>query len=337
MVKIKFTETAYENMLIHMLQFGNKSLKKTNEVMGLIYGARSGDTLTIKKIIPIKHGPDCEKAFTEPDYVTFSEVDAKILKEESLESFGFYTSHPKMGFYLSQNEIKNLVYFMHEKKNAYAVAVIGDHAQMDQPDNYGFKVYQLKDASHGMSSDFFEIAIEIEPPAEMNIYKKTKFLIEQAQKRQPYIEEQGVQLKADDNLWDSGFGDTETPEQKAMKKVQPILDVLKSEVPNVGESFLVAALNAYNEFIDNIAQFIGKPFNDTSSDLIALRESYDYGMGNVQAWFAATFKKHAEKAIEEYQRTYTTTNEGQAESLKAIKAVLINQLKEYEKILKTFS
>ena len=140
MVTVKITQTAYETLLIHLLQYGNKSLKKTNEVMGLLFGVRSGEIVEIRKIVPIKHGPDCEKAFTETDLITFGELEKKIMQENvGLEPYGFYTSHPKMGFYLSQNEIKNLVYFIQEKKNSNAIAIIGDHLQLEQANNFGIK------------------------------------------------------------------------------------------------------------------------------------------------------------------------------------------------------
>jgi proteasome lid subunit RPN8/RPN11 len=327
-INIKIDQSTYEEILIHILQFGNKSLKKTQEVLGLIFGIRSGDSVEIKKSIPIKHGSGCEKTFTETDFVNFSEIETKVLQEsEGLEVYGYYTSHPKMGYYLSQNDIKNLLYFIEEKKNDYAIALIGDHAQLENDGDTGLKGFYLNNPEKGQNSDFSEINVEIQKPSGFDLIYRTKYLIEQAQRRQPYVEEQGAQLEASDSIWDS-FADTESEEDVVLKKISPMLDTLKPDIPNVNESFIKASLLSFNEFTDNLTQFVSKTSNDQNDDLIAMRENIDFGMGNVINWFEKTFAKHAEKIIGEYKRTFDMVQDSHDLYLKTYKQMLINSINE---------
>lgn len=327
MPTIQLTQSAYEQILIHMLQYGNKSLRKSEEAMGLIYGIRAGENIEIRKTIPVKHGSTCEKPFTETDFIAFNEIDQKVLPD-GLECFGYYSTHPKTGFYLSQNEIKNLLYFVNEKKNPYAIAVIGDHNQLEEKDNPGLKVFRLKDASKGTASDFEILSLKIESPKGLSLFKTTKMLIEQGQKHQPYVEEQGSQLKADDSLWDS-MGDTETPEEKMKKKLQPTISALQQDIPNVEQSFIASALQTYNSFLEDLTQFAAKTLNDPGNDAVNMRLAIEDGLRNIIKWFKATLITQNGRVFEDYQRTIQTIQEGQQEAEKALKLVLIQLLNEY--------
>ncbi len=299
--------------------------------MGLLYGVRSGDTIEIRKAVPIKHGSSCEKPFNETDYVVFSETDDKIIPE-GLEPCGFYTTHPKMGFYLSQSEIKNLLYFIQEKNIPEAIAIIGDHAQLEEADNTGFQVFHLNDPAKGTSSDFETLELQIAPPEGLSIFKTTKLLIEQAQKHSPYVEEKGTQLKADDSIWDS-MSENESPEEKVWKKLQPIMDALQPEISNLDQSFINSGLISYNTFVEEIAQFVAKALNDPTNDIINMRIAIEDGLRNVTKWFKQTLIAQGQKVHEDYQRTIEMVQEGDQAIEQAFKKVLINQLQIYQKLL----
>jgi proteasome lid subunit RPN8/RPN11 len=329
MVNVKIIQAAYEQLLIHILQYGNKNLRKSEEVMGLCYGVRSGDSIEIQKIVPIKHGSDCEKAFGETDFVAFNEVDEKVT-QEGLESCGYYITHPKMGFYLSQNEIKNLLYFINEKNIPYAIAIIGDHNQLEEPENYGIQAFQLVDPSKGIGSDFEKVELEITPPEGFSIFKTTKFLIEQAQRHTPYVEEKGVQLQADSSIWDT-MSETETPEEKARKKLQPMVDVLQNEVSNLDQSFLQSSLTAYNTFIDEMVQIITKSLNDPTNDLVTMRIAIEDGLRNISKWFKQTLINQGQKVYEDFERTIQMVDDGNKSTDLAFKKVLISLLQKYQR------
>jgi proteasome lid subunit RPN8/RPN11 len=331
MTKILLSQTAYEQLLIHMLQFASKNLKKSDEVMGLLYGVRSGESIEIRKTVPIKHGPSCEKPFTETDFVAFNESDKKIIPE-GFEPLGFYSTHPKMGFYLSQNEIRNLIYFIQERKIPYAICLVGDHLKLDEKDNYGWQANCLKDPAKGTSSDSISLSIEIEKLKDMSLFKTTKYLIEQAQKRQPYVEEQGSQLSVDDSVWDA-FGDGESEGEKVRKKIAPILDIMRPEIGNIDQSFISGGIKAFNTFLDEISQFTGKTFNDPSNDLVAMRSSIEDGLKNVVDWFKTTLKMQSNKIQQDFARTLTTIDEGQQSNVNAMKILLINQLRTYQQLI----
>jgi proteasome lid subunit RPN8/RPN11 len=328
MVNVLITQPAYEQILIHMLQYGNKNSRKIQEVFGVLYGIRSGENITIQKAVPVKHGPDCEKAFTETDMITLGELDQKNT-QEGLEVFGYYSSHPKMGFYLSQNEIKNLAYFIQEKKNPAAVALICDHAPLEEKDHMGIQAFNLKNPDKGANSDFQQIPVEIQAPQGMHIFKTLKMLIERSQERKPFVEEQGSQIAADDSLWDS-FGDSESPEDKEKAKLRPMLEALKADISNVESSFIAGALEAYNKFLNDLADFVPKVMNDPSTDIVNMRINMEDGFRNLLTWFKQSLISQGDRIQAEYARTIQMVQDGHDESTKTIKRLLIALRDQYK-------
>jgi proteasome lid subunit RPN8/RPN11 len=300
--------------------FGNKNLRKVQEVFGLLYGSRSGEIISIQQVIPVKHGLDCEKAFTETDLIAFGEIEKNQIKE-GLESFGFYISHPKVGFYLSQNEIKNLNYFIQEKKNPYAIALVGDHMELEKVNNLGIQAFHLKNPEKGTNSDFEAMELEIEPPQRMALFKTVRSLIEKSQSKKPFIEEQGTQLAADESIWD--FSDSDRPEDKEKAKIQPLLDVLKPDISNIEESFISGAFTAYNQFLNQVAEFIMKTQNDPATDLVDMRIAIEDGMRNLIVWFKKSLIDQGSRIDNEYARTIQMVKESQVNSEKALKTILI--------------
>lgn len=320
MVKVFISQAVYEEILIHILMFGNKNLRKVQEVFGLLFGSRSGDTISIQQIIPVKHGSDCEKAFTETDLISFAEIEKKQI-HEGLEAFGYYISHPKVGFYLSQNEIKNLTYFIQEKKNPYAIALVGDHMELEKPESMGLQAFRLKNPERGVASDFEKMELDIESPKGMNLFKTVRTIIEKSQSKKPFIEEQGTQLAADDSIWD--FAESDNPEEKEKAKIKPLIDVLKPEIENVENSFVGGAFTAYNQFLNQIADFILKTQNDPATDLVDMRIAIEDGMRNLIAWFKKTLIDQGVRVDNEYARTIQMVKDSQDESEKTIKTLLI--------------
>ncbi len=319
-MKILVEAPAYERLLVHMLQYGSKELKNSEPVLGLIYGIKAGDTITIKESIPVKHGEVCNRELTETDKVNFTEID-KQYEEQGLQPFGFYLSHPKMGYYLSQTEMKNLVYFHKEKGQENAFAIIGDHAQMENDGDLGIQAMKLENPDKGTHSDFTKIDTVVQDPQDLSLFRKTKQLIEQGQKHKPYIEEQGAQLQADDDIW-GAFDDEDDLNQKAQEDLAPIIESLANDVENVKDTFLKSLLYEIHSFTEDTLNEVKQPFDNPTSDLLHLRESLEKGIENVQDWFDENMKIYSQKIMKEYQRTFKMVEKAHTKNLYVISELL---------------
>ena len=179
---------AYQKMLLHVLRFGSMSLEKKiwKEIMGLCVGKIENDQVIIYDALPMTHGKKVEVEFSETDYANV-ETFQTDLAEKCFFIVGWYHSHPGMGPFLSEVDKKNHFYW--QNVNAKAVAIVWDHTLLEE--GLGFEVFRLNDMSLGVQSDFHAVKFEVQPPDSMDFFKDLVQLVEDVQKGDPILKEEG--------------------------------------------------------------------------------------------------------------------------------------------------
>ena len=163
-----------------MLQFGNKNLKKSEEIMGLLYGFDLGIQLKFVRRSRSNTVRVVKNPSTKPIMLySVKQMIKSFPKVWNLVAFILHIR--KWDFISSQSEIKDLLYFIQEKNIPEAIAIIGDHAQLEEADNTGFQVFHLNDPAKGTSVFRKTLELQIAPPEGLSIFKTTKLLIKQAE------------------------------------------------------------------------------------------------------------------------------------------------------------
>lgn len=184
---------AFRNIVIHTAQFAHFDLKVKNwkEVYGFLVGYIDEDTkwTHITNAIPITHGTHYGVEFKKEHYVLSAYLN--LMCAENDEFFvGWYHSHPGLNLFLSQTDIVN--HLAYQIVNPKAIALVFDHTKIisNEPP---LSIFQLDDASLGLSSDYHEIEYYIggiKKDSEITQIKELYYEIETAviQKKLPPIE-----------------------------------------------------------------------------------------------------------------------------------------------------
>ncbi|MFW9895149.1 MAG: hypothetical protein ACFFD7_05025, partial [Candidatus Thorarchaeota archaeon] len=185
MSKINIESHAYIRMFSHVLRFGNEALEESLEVMGLCIGNYDEvkDKFNLINVIPYQHGIKVSTGFTKEDIEFFSNLN-KEYQDKDLKIIGWYLSRPGWGLDFTDITIQNHRFFQTEK-NPQNFIIIFDHSRMGTENDFGFKIYSLRDFKK--SNDYIEMQYDINIPDNLNFFKWVQKFVEDSQKQSPVI------------------------------------------------------------------------------------------------------------------------------------------------------
>jgi hypothetical protein len=310
--RVFLTADAYLEMLGHVLEYGNMGLKQTYDVLGICLGKIDGDKLIVSKSIPVKHGPSVDRPFTEVDLIAINE---NIQTTNDLRKVGWYRSHGKMGYYMSQSDKKNQLVFQ-TPEFPQGVFLTFDFEKISEEDPLGVKAFRLDNITKGVSAIPIDLPLEVEMPG-MTVYKYLNKYICNLQKKEPTVKETGTQLDTSEDLFSGGFGEE--------KKISEDLLKLKEFLSNISKN---GESSFFTDFISKVATFqeeMGKLARDSgfnNENIVNLKESIDDGLRNVNIWIKEKMEEAIEKNKGQLQSTITELGKSYTDELTELKKAL---------------
>ncbi|MHA2393718.1 MAG: hypothetical protein ACXAEX_17415 [Promethearchaeota archaeon] len=285
---------AYYKMLLHVLRFGSKYLEHSNlkEVMGILIGHLEGEgeikDVIIEDVVPVSHGGTIEVKFSVEQLGAFGEIDLKIFEQYGdlgWFSVGWYHSHPGLGFFFSETDKYNQIFW---QKSPSGLGIVFDHTALDKPEDLGFRVFRLDetdldDPSVAMKSDYHEVKATVEPPKSVDFYLKIMGLINKVHTGIPQI----LELNETIDL----FGDVFIPEEEHIASTIPeigseeLLSSLKNGMENFLELSIKPLLNLLNSWSKTTIHRISINNSQMRNNLKELKEKLSNEIINLQKSF----------------------------------------------------
>lgn len=202
--KIKIEPDAYAKALIHVLRFASDALHEASwvEVYGWLVGKIETEgeekIVHVYDAVPIHHGKDIEVTWDAAAYVRAAEFDEKLFQKsqdpenkdmEGMFIVGWYHSHPKLDFFLSNTDIQNHIGF--QGPNPQSIAIVFDHSKIVPYKNLGFKIFRLDEAN--MDSKYHEVDFNKEDFTRevLGVIYLMQGIVENFQRKEIYAPEYG--------------------------------------------------------------------------------------------------------------------------------------------------
>lgn len=247
---VKILPGAYQKMLMHVLRFGSLGLPKDQwrECYGMCVGYFDNQQITISDALPTTHGSDIGVEFVEENYIFMTEFQDQLdkineeIEEQNKKLFivGWYHSHPGMERFLSSVDVRNQISYQ-PPQFPFGVAIVFDNTCVFQEDpntgqlDLGFKIFRLDDpASTEINIPFSEVTFErelLEQPSLIELLKNEMNMVENIQKRVPFIKEYqetpsifgNFEIPNTEELSEAGTGIT--PEDRAEITILPLAEL----------------------------------------------------------------------------------------------------------------
>lgn len=290
--KLIIKYSAYMTMISHVLRFGNDGLENSVEVLGVCMGeiAKNGNDLICHEVVPINHGSGIDVGFNEQDYIAFASIDEEY-GNKGWFAIGWYHSHPKLGVFFSDTDIKNHLFWQKEQ-TPMSFGIVFDHALMGKDDSLGFMTFRLDDFRLGPASDFHEIVVEVEPPNSLDFYKQVKRLVEDSQKKNPEIQKElneMVELQ-EIPLPEEGL----IIDEKAESPFKSTIVGFNKGTQEFSEVFLSTLQTQLSMWTKDITTGTSKGSSLMANAASTMQEAIAVGMKKVRNWFERTLESQAE-------------------------------------------
>ena len=176
---------AFRNMLTHVLRFGNDTLEKSIEVMGICLGDYNTveSVVNIYNAVPIMHGLPVSVGFSKKELELFQQVREKYEVGETIV-VGWYISRPSWGLDFTEVTIGNHKFFQNENF-PNGICIVFDHSLMGKDGNLGFEVFRLDDYSK--TEKYHTVPFEVEIPNSLEYFKWVQKFSEDFQKKNPIL------------------------------------------------------------------------------------------------------------------------------------------------------
>lgn len=286
---VRIRPNAYYKIILHVLRFGNKARNHSQciEVMGVLIGhLQDGDDkkfkdVIIEDVVPISHGSSVEVEFSINDYIFFEKANNMYL-EKNWFMVGWYHSHPDLfqhQIFFSPTDVKNQFGWQNEL-NPSGIALVFDHAYIDDPNDPGFRAIRLTNPTNNRDSSIHQVKTIIEPPDNLDYYFNIVDLINCVHTKEPPITEENETADI--------FGDVSVPELTQLQFKQPLIDHRKIvESFQIGvANFLDLSLTPLIDFLNSISTNISEDIENNnieiSTNLNQLKEQINTGIDSVQ-------------------------------------------------------
>jgi uncharacterized protein (UPF0335 family) len=179
-----------------------------------------------------------------------------MYSEKNWFMVGWYHSHPNLfqhKIFFSPTDVKNQSGWQHEL-NPSGIALVFDHAYLDNPDDQGFRAIRLTNPSNNKDSSFHQVTAIVEPPDSFEYYFKIVELINCIHTKEPPITEENETADI--------FGDVKVPELNQLQFKQPEIDQRK-----VIESFQIGLANFLDLSLTPLINFLNSISTNISGDI----------------------------------------------------------------------
>ena len=295
--KVVIKSGAYQTMLMHVLRFASSKIDPSRwvNVMGVCMGKIEGHDVVIYEAVPILHNARIEVAWESTDIALFTGLDEQYASK-GLFACSWYHSHPGLQPFLSKVDVKNHLNWQNDA-NRRAVAIVFDHAYLENQGDLGFRAFRLNDFSKGTSSDWHEVDFVVEPPDKNTFFKIIKSIVEAGHKKdQSYVKE----LSEPERSESIEAGDEEVQRKEELQAI-PVVSPLAPAI----EGFQMGIQTLTNTFVKTLTSQLEEWTEDTKKATVkgadplievmeSMKEAVDGGMKHVQQQFEGSLNERVQ-------------------------------------------
>ncbi|MBD3185938.1 hypothetical protein GF325_03830 [Candidatus Bathyarchaeota archaeon] len=268
---VRILPEAYQKMLMHVLRFGSPGIPRDQwrECYGMLVGKFSKEKgITVTDALPVTHGSEIGVEFVEENYIIMAQfmdqldrVNAEIEQaDQKLFIVGWYHSHPGMERFLSSVDVRNQISYQ-PASFPFGIAIVFDNTCVFEQDaatgmmDLGFKIFRLDDpTSTEINIPFSEVPFDrdlLDHPGLIKCWKNDMKMIENIQKRAPFIEEYKetpsifgtFKVPTTKELKEAGTGIS--PEDRAEISILPLSEL---------DQIFTRGMQVFMETYDNLSQ-----------------------------------------------------------------------------------
>ncbi|MHA1379444.1 MAG: Mov34/MPN/PAD-1 family protein [Candidatus Helarchaeota archaeon] len=288
MVRISFD--AYLTIILHACRFANAKLPMDawKEIYGFLVGKLDGDDVIVEMAVPMAHGSSVEVEFDDEHYIKSAQIDS-MAAERGQFMVGWYHSHPGLGLFLSNTDIKN--HLGYQGPNPKAIALVFDHTKLNPPDHPGFDIFKLDDPNLGTMSDFHEVKYEIEDIDYKKFAQALTSLTERSVSRLPLIAEfgeEGTIFGGAEQTQDSSMASVSTTPLGEIRitvpalNVDPVLEGFAQGFKAMLQEILPSMFSSFADQTQAIASAFQELGNRQVKAMNDLQELLSIGIGEVR-------------------------------------------------------
>lgn len=300
-IVVDIKKEAFRNIIAHIFRFAHEALDESVDTMGFCLGTVEQDLYVVKNAIPVSHGPSLKKNYFSKKSNLITQIEEKY-QDESLRLIGWYISHPSEGVDWKEVDILNHLQIQNEQR-PHAFCILLDHKLIRKEDDFGFKIYTLKDFKEGEESEIEELTYEVESPNSLDYFKWVKKFVEDYHKSNPIL-----------------IKEIEEMVEPKVEKLQEIPSDME-EVQKIGISFGPHFQNSLEEFGEMIDTSFKTELNSSMNGFTEealrgskklqnstkqMRDNITLGMQRLGKWF--------ETQIEDMSKTFKNSVKNSTES-----------------------
>ncbi|MHA2269538.1 MAG: hypothetical protein ACXAB8_17205 [Promethearchaeota archaeon] len=172
---------AYKTIILYASRYANRSIPPENwkEIYGVLIGYSDDDLVYVLGAEALTFGHDTDVVLDKRHYTFISEIDDKLYSDEKGHYVvGWFHSHPGLGLFFSDIDLRNQVFFQTHEDGIGLVfdhTLLGKKTQEKSEDSEfnitkyetGFEIYRIND-----------IAMDINDPEYNNNYHKIDYVVD---------------------------------------------------------------------------------------------------------------------------------------------------------------
>ncbi len=287
---VKLSFNAYNAIILHASRFANAKLPMDawKEIYGFLIGKLEGDDVIVEDAVPMAHGSSVEVEFDDDHYIKSAQIDS-MAAERGQFMVGWYHSHPGLGLFLSNTDIKN--HLGYQGPNPKAIALVFDHTKLNPPEHPGFDIFKLDDPNLGTMSDFHEVKFQIEDIDYKKFSKALTDMTERAVSRLPLIAEfgeEGTILGSAEGDSDASMPSISTTPLGEIRitvptiNIDPVLDGFTQGFKSMIQEILPPMFSSFSDQTQAIANSFQELGNRQVKSMNDLQELLSIGIGEVR-------------------------------------------------------
>ncbi|MHA1300253.1 MAG: Mov34/MPN/PAD-1 family protein [Candidatus Helarchaeota archaeon] len=287
---VRLSFDAYLTIILHACRFANSKLPMDawKEIYGFLIGKLDGDDVIVENAVPMAHGSSVEVEFDDEHYIKSAQIDS-MAAERGQFMVGWYHSHPGLGLFLSNTDIKN--HLGYQGPNPKAIALVFDHTKLNPPDHPGFEIFKLDDPNLGTMSDFHEVQFKIEDIDYKKFAKALTEMTERSVSRLPLIAEfgeEGTILGSAEEGGDSSMASISTTPLGEIRitvptlNVDPVLEGFAQGFKAMLQEILPSMFSSFADQTQAIASAFQELGNRQVKAMNDLQELLSIGIGEVR-------------------------------------------------------
>ncbi|MBD3193936.1 MAG: hypothetical protein GF317_02700 [Candidatus Lokiarchaeota archaeon] len=300
MPHVILSKETFRNIITHTLRFKNRNNEGGIKVFGVCLGSIKNNTIQVVNAIPISHKVIETVQLDEKTIEIFKKIE-KQYEEQNLGVVGWYLSHPFEELEWTVSDKENHLKIQKESWSNNFHLIL-DNRNIQKENEFGIKIFRLKDPSKGISSETEELNFEIEPPKTLNFFKWVQKFVEDYHKKDPVLIKEVQELE-------------KSEKETAPRDLQEIpLTEIETNEKSVFSSELTEVSSEFHNIVDNLFKLELTPWKENFKysalsgmdklleSLINIKENLSNGMNIIQNWF----KKELDNTLESFGNSATS-------------------------------